>query len=75
MDSAENDIRAHIALAARPAAGEGLTWRIFNACWPSGSEDQTQPFARLWFQTWRPAEVAPEFRSCSCATGRCLLCN
>ncbi len=70
-----DDIRAHIALAAKPTAGQGLTWRIFTACWPTGSEDQSQPIARLWFRDWRPAEIATEFRVCSCATGNCLLCN
>ncbi len=70
-----DDISTHIALAAKPAAGEGLAWRLFFACWPAGSLDQTQTIARLWFRDWRPAEIAPEFRMCGCASGHCLVCN
>lgn len=70
-----DDIREHIALAAKPAAGQGLVERLFNACWPAGSLDLTQPVARLWFRDWRPAEIAPEFRMCGCASGSCLVCN
>jgi hypothetical protein len=39
------------------------------------SGDRTHPVAREWVRRWRPARAAVAVAVCSCATGRCALCN
>jgi hypothetical protein len=71
-------IRAHIAaLAGGGDEADGLTLigRIHRACWPGGEQDRTVPSARRWLSSWRPARMTVAPAACSCADGRCLVCN
>jgi hypothetical protein len=52
-----------------------LTRRIGSGCWPGGSSDRTEPGALEWVRGWGPNGVAPPQAGCSCAQGRCALCN
>ena len=44
-------------------------------CWPGGTADRTEPAALPWVRRWGPAQVTPQPLECSCAVGRCPLCN
>lgn len=44
-------------------------------CWPGGSEDRTEPAALYWLRQWRPAQALATLPACSCAAGRCAICN
>lgn len=72
----EDRIRQHIATiqVRDDAETASLVRRIQRACWPGGA-DRTEPSARSWLQRWRPARAAAPLPSCSCAAGRCLVCN
>jgi hypothetical protein len=48
---------------------------ILRSCWPGGLGDRLEPNARRWLQRWRPARAAGPVPACSCASGRCTLCN
>jgi hypothetical protein len=70
-------IRDHIA---RLAAGDQQVDRLLmdgaaEQCWPGGAADRTEPVARLWLRLWRPARTAAILPVCSCAAGRCSVCN
>jgi hypothetical protein len=73
----EDRIRKHIATvdARDDAATQTLIRRWQRACWPGGSGDRTEPSARRWLERWRPARAAAPVPSCSCADGRCIVCN
>lgn len=70
-------IREHIA---RLAAKDDQTDRLLmldvaEYCWPGGACDRTEPVARRWLRLWRPARAAAVLPVCSCAAGRCAVCN
>jgi predicted DNA-binding ribbon-helix-helix protein len=44
-------------------------------CWPGGAADRREPSALEWVRRWRPARMSAEPLDCSCARGRCALCN
>ena len=44
-------------------------------CWPGGTADRTEPAALPWVRRWGPAQVRPQPEECSCALGRCGICN
>ena len=73
----EDRIREHIAdVGARGEAETSfLSSRIQRACWPRGVGDRMEPYARRWRAHWRPARAAGPVPACSCARGRCLICN
>lgn len=73
----DDTIREHIArlAASGDPAGLSLTARVASGCWPGGSADRTQPIARHWLRRWRPVRAATALPVCSCATGRCAVCN
>jgi hypothetical protein len=73
----EDRIREHIAtvIARDDAETQSLIRRFQRACWPGGSHDRIEPSARNWLQRWRPASAAGPVPSCSCAHGRCAVCN
>jgi len=73
----DEPIRNHIAaLAARsPAETSQLTARMQRACWPGGAEDRTEPGALGWVRRWRPDRLGATLPACSCAGGRCAVCN
>jgi hypothetical protein len=70
-------IRQHIqAVAERDeAASLSLAGRFHRACWPGAGADRTDPSARGWLRRWRPARAAATTPVCSCAAGRCAVCN
>jgi hypothetical protein len=72
-----DEIREHIQSAAvrQSAERRRLTARMLRRCWPGGAEDRTEPAARNWIRRWRPAKGAAILPACSCASGRCVLCN
>ncbi len=37
--------------------------------------DTTDRTARDWLKRWGPAGLAPKPPACTCATGRCRICN
>jgi hypothetical protein len=43
--------------------------------WLGGAEERTVPAAREWLARWRPARAAVAVQACSCAAGRCAICN
>jgi len=73
----EDRIREHIVtLDARDdAETQTLIRRITRTCWPGGAGDRMEPSARRWLERWRPARAAGPIPSCSCAHGRCAVCN
>lgn len=38
-------------------------------------EDHTKPAAREWVRRWGPARLGATLPDCSCAAGRCPVCN
>jgi hypothetical protein len=64
------------SLTARNA-GEStqLELRIRRHCWPGGPADRTAPAALEWVRRWGPRGVVPPAPNCSCADGRCAVCN
>jgi hypothetical protein len=72
-----NELREHIeSVAGRQEPGPiSLAARLAASCWPSGSEDRTDPTALEWVRRWRPEKAGTPLPSCSCVTGRCGLCN
>ncbi|MEA2247285.1 MAG: hypothetical protein QOH46_1814 [Solirubrobacteraceae bacterium] len=57
------------------AQAEQLTTALGNRCWPGGSSDHTVPTGRDWVRRWGPRRLGPVALHCSCAQGRCRLCN
>jgi hypothetical protein len=43
-------------------------------CWPGGS-DRTEPGALEWVRRWGPGGKGAQPFACSCASGRCFVCN
>ena len=48
---------------------------ILVHCWPGGTGDRTQAVALEWIRRWGPHAAAPPRPACTCAGGRCTLCN
>jgi hypothetical protein len=68
---------AHIAAAARrtPADDDRLAAILRGWCWPGGPDDRMEPVARAWVRRWGPRRVGAIVVECTCAQGRCELCN
>ena len=68
---------AHIAAMERRTQDdhELLAGTLSDWCWPGGPADRTEPVARTWVRQWRPARIGPLVVECTCAEGRCALCN
>jgi hypothetical protein len=71
------ELRHHIDSAAPRGGTESrrLAALILSACWPGGPEDRTERAALDWLRRWRPEQIHAELPTCSCSTGRCVLCN
>jgi hypothetical protein len=63
-----DEIRRHI----RSAATHGVTRHIMPRLSP---EDRIEPAALRWLRRWRPERAAVSLPVCSCAVGRCAICN
>jgi hypothetical protein len=73
----DESIHQHIeAAASRPATETSrLITRIVNSCWPGGADDRVEPGALGWISRWVPAKSGATIPTCSCAAGRCFVCN
>ena len=68
---------AHIAAASRRTAEDNnrLTAILRGWCWPGGPEDTTDAIARNLVRSRGPAFLTKVALECTCAQGRCALCN
>lgn len=48
---------------------------ILRPCWPGDSGDRSEPGALEWVRRWGPRRAGPVASACSCAVGRCRVCN
>jgi len=71
----DDSIRRHIAALAADARAAHAAQLLAGACWPGGPADRAEPAALHWLRRWRPARAAVPLRLCSCAGGRCAVCN
>ncbi|HMJ32440.1 MAG TPA: hypothetical protein VK501_00880 [Baekduia sp.] len=72
-----DDPRRHIAAIAGRTESESQHLVAFmqRTCWPGGSQDRRDPTALAWVRRWRPGRAGAEIPVCSCAQGRCVVCN
>ena len=64
------------SIATRGAAqADGLLSGMTQRFWPGGTSDRTVPVAREWLRRWAPTRIELAPPDCSCASGRCALCN
>lgn len=71
----DNDfIREQIERAAEQERPATIA-RIVVKCWPGGTADRAEPVALGWLRLWRPDTAALVLPACSCAAGRCTVCN
>jgi hypothetical protein len=77
MGGNREDIVSLIETLATRKHGESmqLVLRIGRHCWPGGPADRTTPITRNWLRSWGPGGVPPSAPGCSCAHGRCGVCN
>lgn len=68
---------ALIASVARGTEAERdeLADALRQRCWPGGGADRTEPVARDWVRLWGPQRLGAVVMRCTCAQGRCDLCN
>jgi hypothetical protein len=61
----------------RTSAQTALVMRaLLAAGWPGGHDDRRDPAAVEWVRRWGPARAQRRFiDDCSCAGGRCAVCN
>ncbi|MDX6225036.1 MAG: hypothetical protein QOE64_1412 [Frankiales bacterium] len=75
------DDQAHLAehiesIATRtPSASERLATALLHRAWPGGSADRSEPAGLEWVRRWGPAGIVSGALACTCAQGRCALCN
>jgi hypothetical protein len=70
-------MREHIESVARRDEHrtlEAIT-HIVRVCWPGGPSDRIERGAVEWVRRWRPTVIGAALPACSCADGRCALCN
>jgi hypothetical protein len=49
---------------------------LVRGAWPGGIGDRVEPAALEWVKRWGPAGTTPALlEDCSCAAGRCGVCN
>jgi hypothetical protein len=44
-------------------------------CWPGDGADRREPAALDWVRRWSPRPGLVPVRACTCAAGRCGVCN
>jgi hypothetical protein len=52
-----------------------LIGALARRCWPVDAGDRDEPVAREWLRRWRPRPAPQALPACSCASGRCAVCN
>jgi hypothetical protein len=70
-------IAAHIeSISSRSESDtRRLIAAILRLSWPGDSGDRSEPGALEWVRRWGPRRVGPVPSACSCAAGRCRVCN
>jgi hypothetical protein len=58
-----------------PRETRTLVLDLVRRSWPGGPSDRLQPTALPWVRRWGPNRMTPLPQACSCADGRCLVCN
>jgi len=68
---------AHIAAMGRRTSDDHdrLADILCVRCWPGGGEDRSEPAARAWVRQWGGACCHTVALRCTCAQGRCAICN
>jgi hypothetical protein len=74
MDERRNE-RIRRLIASIAGASEDQLRERARRWWPAPVADRDEPAAREWLRRWspRPAPLLPP--ACSCASGRCAVCN
>jgi hypothetical protein len=72
-----DELRQHLESAAPRGRADPrrLSTLIVSACWPGGPADRSERAALEWIRFWHPERIAAQLPACSCATGRCVVCN
>ena len=72
----DDAIRRHIAVldSRTEAQADSLRARIEGGCWPGGG-DRLDRAALPWLRGWRLERLGAQLTACSCAAGRCAVCN
>jgi hypothetical protein len=75
--SPQDDVAAAISSITTRSEREVaiLTLEFVRACWPGGVEDRLERVAVPWVKRWGPARMTLALAACSCADGRCSVCN
>jgi hypothetical protein len=64
------------AIASRTAPEtDRLSSMLRTWCWPGGGTDRREPGALEWVRLWGPHRQNAQPLDCSCAVGRCFVCN
>ena len=58
-----------------PVQTDALAASLERRSWPGGTADRSDPAALPWVRRLGPVRLTPVPPECSCATGRCALCN
>lgn len=73
----DSRIAAHIMRIGERTSSEtdNLVSAALRRSWPGGSADSSEPWAREWVRRWGPKRTVIPVLVCSCAQGRCGVCN
>ena len=53
-----------------------MLWALVRSAWPGGPADRNNPVASEWVRRWGPGgDERSYLGDCSCAHGRCTVCN
>jgi hypothetical protein len=52
-----------------------LAAMLGSHCWPGGILDRREPRSVESLRDWRPGGPVPALPACTCARGRCAVCN
>ena len=71
------DVGAHVSQIAGRTETETsrLAARLARWAWPTAGVDRANPGAIEWVRRWGPSRGLPAPVTCSCAAGRCRVCN
>jgi hypothetical protein len=58
-----------------PIERKELEADLLARLWPRGVCDRSEPSALEWLRRWGPVRRGAEVLGCSCALGRCAVCN
>lgn len=79
MDASSGDREiVELIESASGAAKSGATVlasSLLSRCWPGGTSDRTETSALAWVRQWGPRAAGATPPACSCAQGRCAVCN